>query len=247
MAWIEVHQELTRHHKVKRLARALEISRPQAVGHLFFLWSWALDHAPSGDLSGFDDEEIAEESGWDRDQPAHGPPHDSTEFVQALRDAGWLDGSDLHDWDEYAGRLLAKREANKERARKAREARTHGSHDVPATNTATVPNPTEPDRTEPNQLLQTAPTAAIGKPNKGQVPDRWPKFLADLADRDPHWRAVTVAACRKVSDSTSVSAVTTALGFAAENPPAIRTTAIGWLTRTAERVDAGLPFEAVSA
>lgn len=111
MAWLEAHQELGRHRKTKALARALGISRAEAVGHLMFMWWWALDHAPNGDLRKFSTEEIAEEALWDGDAAA---------FVGALRDAGWLDKSRIHHWDEYAGRLIQQRERAKERARTAR-------------------------------------------------------------------------------------------------------------------------------
>lgn len=234
MAWMEVHQELVRHRKTKRLARLLEISRPQAVGHMVFLWAWAYDHAPDGCIERFDVEEIAEEAGWE------GEP---LRFVEALHEASFVDADGtFHDWEEYAGRLLSKREANRERARTARMAYR-----------ATLPNPTEPDPTQPNQtdpteqnqLLETAPSAA-SKQNAGQVPDRWPYFLARLYDGDKAWLPVTLPACRRLAAQTSVEAVTTALGFASQNPPKIQSSAMGWLSRTARRVHAGQPIEAVA-
>jgi hypothetical protein len=67
MAWIESHQSLGRHPKTKAAARALDISRVQLVGHLHYLWWWALDFAEDGDLSGIDPDDIAEEAMWDGD------------------------------------------------------------------------------------------------------------------------------------------------------------------------------------
>ena len=58
MAWIELHQNLPAHRKVKKLKRLLKIKTPQAVGHLAMLWLWAVDNAPDGDLSALDPEDI---------------------------------------------------------------------------------------------------------------------------------------------------------------------------------------------
>lgn len=51
MAWLRSHQELARHPKVKRLSRQLNISLPQAIGHLHLLWWWCMDYAQDGDLT----------------------------------------------------------------------------------------------------------------------------------------------------------------------------------------------------
>lgn len=107
MAWIESHQSLGGHLKLRRLARTLRVHGAQAIGHLHYLWWWALDGAPTGDLSGLTHEEIAELAEW---------PGDPDAFVAALKACGWLDpNGHLHDWEEYGGRLTRKREANRER------------------------------------------------------------------------------------------------------------------------------------
>lgn len=149
MAWIESHQSLGRHPKLKRLAKLLDVSLPTAVGHLHYLWWWALDFAESGDLSNFTPEELAAEALWEGDPQR---------FVGSLREAGFLDANgQLHDWDEYTGRLVDKRQTNRERQRAYRErkritqkAREHNG-DVTVTSPlrhgATVPNPTVPNST----------------------------------------------------------------------------------------------------
>lgn len=106
MAWIESHQELARHPKTKRLARAAGISIPAAIGHLHLLWWWALDYAQDGDLDGYSAEDIADAAEWSGGDANH--------FVNALESAGFLDheeGWRIHDWHDYAGRLLEQREA----------------------------------------------------------------------------------------------------------------------------------------
>lgn len=118
MAWIESHQEIWRHPKTKKLARLLGVSVPTAVGHLHGIWYWALDFAQDGDLRQYDPEEIADAALWEGDP---------RQFVEALVTAGYLDQTDdglsLHDWYDYAGRLMEQREARREqdRARKQRQ------------------------------------------------------------------------------------------------------------------------------
>lgn len=44
--------------------------------------------------------------------------HESAgELVSALRDTGWMDGDQLHDWEEHAGWLIERRESDAERKR----------------------------------------------------------------------------------------------------------------------------------
>jgi DnaD/phage-associated family protein len=116
MAWIESHQELARHPKTKKLSRLLGVSLPAAVGHLHFLWWWAMDYAQDGDISRFDEYDIADACGWDGE---------AKKIVTALIDSGFVDqestGLVIHDWYEYAGRLIDKREQNRERKRRSRQ------------------------------------------------------------------------------------------------------------------------------
>ena len=114
MAWIEVHQALRGHRKTLALRRQLGMENDaQAIGHLVCLWLWTLDNAPDGDLSEMDDATIA--------YGADFPEERAKEFVKALQKARFLDDKRIHNWEEYAGRLMAIRESNRERARKARE------------------------------------------------------------------------------------------------------------------------------
>jgi hypothetical protein len=99
------------HPKARRLARALEIPLAQAIGHLHCFWWWALDYCEDGGLNGYDALDIALGSEWDGDPE---------KFVKALRYARWIDEDDsIHDWDEYIGRIVEKRESNRRRARDA--------------------------------------------------------------------------------------------------------------------------------
>lgn len=115
MAWIEVHQTLPSHRKIKALKRELKIKTPQAVGHMVMLWLWAVDNAMDGDLSRIDPDDIAEAAGW---------PKDGKTFVDAMIHAGFLDDDmQLHDWGEFSGLLMEKREAKRASDRERQQRR----------------------------------------------------------------------------------------------------------------------------
>lgn len=177
MAWIESHQELGRHPKTRALARILGVSRVTAVGHLQFLWWWALDYAQDGDLSRYSAEDIADGCDWEGN---------AAELIDGLEQAGFIDrdgdGMRLHDWNDYAGRLIEKREANAQRTRQWRERTTqrthteritnaHATHNERATYDATVPNRTQPDLTVPNQ---TKPENADASASGARAPHKMP-------------------------------------------------------------------------
>lgn len=117
MAWIEIHQELRDHPKVKRLAKALGMSNVTARGHIVGLWLWSIQYAPDGDLSGYSAEEIADGADWEKD------PND---FVDALVAKKLLDRENgrllIHDWEEMGLRLLRSMRENKRKSRERHDA-----------------------------------------------------------------------------------------------------------------------------
>lgn len=98
--WIQVYSNLITHPKTSKLADLLKLSSKAttpdvvATGLLISLWTWAIQNAYSGNLSGCSDRAIADAARY-RQNPQG--------FVNALIEAGWL-GHDrkLHDWDHYA-------------------------------------------------------------------------------------------------------------------------------------------------
>jgi hypothetical protein len=133
MAWIELHQAIRDHRKVVQLSDALDMPEPHVVGHLSFLWLWAVDNASDGRLI-CSDRVVAKAAAWSGDARV---------FVDALIAAGFLDriedGVKIHDWDDYGGKLTAKREANAERQRKYREQRAERDEpDAPASRNGDV-------------------------------------------------------------------------------------------------------------
>lgn len=166
MAWIESHQSLRSHPKTKRFARSLEIDLATAIGHLHCLWWWALDYAQDGSLASFEDWEIADASLW---------IGDPGRFVAALQEASFLDERTLHDWDEYAGRLISARVRNRERMAAWRNRKSDDQGSTEGRN-AYVNVTTKGNRTVPNHTNPTQPN----KPTKGAksrtsaiIPEDW--------------------------------------------------------------------------
>jgi len=149
VAWIESHQELRDHPKTIRLTGRLGVHRMQAIGHLHALWWWCLAYADDGDLSEFDNLEVATGAGWDGD---------ADEFVESLTAAGWLtDDRQVHDWYDYAGKLVERRRKDRERKADSRgepadvQRKSAGSR---KDGVRTQPNPTVPNQTQPSSLPQ---------------------------------------------------------------------------------------------
>ena len=112
MAWLQVHQTLKDHRKLFDAADELEITPPHMMGLLVSFWLWALDNAPKGDLAGITPRMIARAAQWD------GEPE---KLAETLIRAGWIDENEdgaleIHDWYEYAGKLIDQRQAEKERS-----------------------------------------------------------------------------------------------------------------------------------
>jgi hypothetical protein len=112
MAWVESHQEIGRHPKTKRAARLAGVSVPTMIGHLHLVWHWALDFAQDGDLSGFDPWQLEDAALWDGAEGV---------LYGALQGAGFIDTDGdrhvIHDWHDYAGKLIERRKADAERKR----------------------------------------------------------------------------------------------------------------------------------
>ncbi len=84
-----------------------------------YLWWWAKDYAPDGNLYGFSDLEIARASRW-RDN--------ASAYVDALALAGFLtEERRLNDWDEYVGAEIKRRRRDSERKRVGIPTEFHGS------------------------------------------------------------------------------------------------------------------------
>lgn len=114
MAWIPLHQSVRDHRKTVLLAELLGVDEPCALGHVAFLWLWAIDNAPDGVIPS-SDRVIAKAAQWDGD---------ASEFRASLVASGFLDEENgsvsIHSWDKYAGKLLHQRELNAEKQQRYR-------------------------------------------------------------------------------------------------------------------------------
>lgn len=162
MAWIESHQELGSHPKTLKLARILGVSRAAAVGHLHFLWWWALDYSQEGNLNRFEALDIAIGGEWESDPET---------FVDALVRAGFLDqtsdGLAVHDWDQYGGRLQERRAKDAERKRTTRNVQRMSSGqgaDIQETACVTQHNSREHNKDASASARKT--TRATATPNE---------------------------------------------------------------------------------
>lgn len=162
MAWYEAHQTMAKHPKTLKLARLLKVDRRYAVGLLHDLFSWALDNAgKEGQLYGMTEEDIAAALDISGKK--------GVLTVEALVESGYLElwpGGvwAIHDWYDYAGKLMDRRESDKDRKAKIRDERRRKSEacpqDIQRTSTGN-PYATVPYRTVPNQssnMSNTIPT-----------------------------------------------------------------------------------------
>jgi|GEM_PF-4551861 len=116
MAWIPSDVNMGRHPKTRRFARELGVSVPAAMGHLHLFWHWCMEFASNGYVTQHDVTDIADAALWGCN---------ADDFMNALIECKFIDksGNELkvHDWDEYGGRYLEKKNTNAERQAKYRE------------------------------------------------------------------------------------------------------------------------------
>lgn len=115
--WVHVYRMLFDHPKAKRLGKRLGLDPAAAAGYLICLWTWSMSIAPDGDLTRFDPEEIEAAAGWGGEDGA---------FISAATECRWLDrtkrGLVIHDWNDWAGTMVAKRAKERQRSADRRAA-----------------------------------------------------------------------------------------------------------------------------
>lgn len=174
-----------------KLRRILKIKTPQAVGHVAMLWLWSIDNAPDGDLSRVDIEDIAAACEWTKSAET---------FVNAMKAAELIDDDmKLHDWGEYTGQLMERREERRKkdrerqaryRAKKAAQRAQSGGHGAPPPEPPAPQEPPPPPPPEPEEpadpplskAMQAA--AAVGRPDMdGQVDPNLGKVMTFYMNR----------------------------------------------------------------
>lgn len=131
------------HRRTRRLAAALRIPLPYALGLMEALWHVTADHAPAGDVGRMSDEDLCDELYWDQDPG---------ELVAAFLRSGVLEAHPdhrlvVHGWSEHADNALR---------HKLHRARTTFWDGSPAFRAR--PEPTQHDQT-PSDHGETPPGA----------------------------------------------------------------------------------------
>jgi hypothetical protein len=198
MAWIESHQALGHHPKTLRLAAELGCSLPAAVGHLQFLWWFALDYAPDGVLKPGSEKTVARACCW-RGRVER--------FWNALLSAGFLEPQDggacIHDWREYAGRYVDRRRRDAERKRTSRQVGSEHSGNTSGGQAANVPLEAS-DRAghmsggRPSDVQRTS--ARTNQPDQPDQPDHEVVRVNDVSG--PHARAPDEAEPRRAQPAS---------------------------------------------
>lgn len=188
MAWIESHESLPTHPKTKRMCRLLKITPVVAVGHLHFLWWWAMNHAQDGVLDRYTPDDVADACSWEGDPDS---------FFDALVESKFIDrtsaGHEIHDWFVYAGKLIALRQKDAERKRTSRgkKIESEGSPaDIPRTSNGSLtesirdlnPNPLLipiPDSDECGEMFKKFWKAYPNKHGKADAERKWKIYYRD--------------------------------------------------------------------
>lgn len=131
--WIRVDANVSRNAKVRRFRTRLadgpadsprdifgnvqRVSVAEAVGLLVALWGTLAQQQPDGMVSTISDADLEDWAGW-RGTPGW--------FATAFREFFQDKAGQVHDWDEFAGVLVTRREADKARKQAARDAAKDG-------------------------------------------------------------------------------------------------------------------------
>jgi hypothetical protein len=98
------------------MKRKLKLSEHETLGLLHYFWYWALEFAPTGDLTNLSNDDIADGCRY---------LGDPDEFMDALISSGFVDEVDgnrtIHDWFKHGGKLVVWREKEKARSKANRD------------------------------------------------------------------------------------------------------------------------------
>lgn len=119
--WIESHAELGDHPKLYEASDELGVETPMVLGMLHLLWYWVMQYAPDGDLTDYRSAVIARACRWNGD---------AQRLVDVLVSSGFLDRTEeclvVHDWMDYTGKALSRREKARERSAQWRDGASEG-------------------------------------------------------------------------------------------------------------------------
>jgi hypothetical protein len=126
--WTKVETMLWRHPKTRALARLWQTKPYTICGFLLAIWDYMLEHQPDGNVNAIPDADLQELIAPCLSEAIGvlDVPRDS------LVTSGWVDADGYwHDWHEYAGALIARRQKERNRKRKYREKKKLATDDSP--------------------------------------------------------------------------------------------------------------------
>jgi len=179
------------HRKTRRLAKALGIPVPCALGVLEALWHVTAEQQPDGGIGRMSNQDIADEMFYDGD---------ADELILTLESSGWIDAREdcgycVHDWhehaDSYVHAFLAKRTLlfvtgqfpdiphsafNADTRKRIASEFAQKYPDVPQDSPGQVPDKSEPVPSIPEPV--PVPEPIIKKPTVSISCADWAEFLA---------------------------------------------------------------------
>jgi len=201
--YIELHDSVFDSLKTQRLARGLDVQVELAVGHLARLWHWGLRDADTeGHLPDATADEVAFICRWFGDAAL---------FVGALCRAGFLVEAGnryrLANWNQYGGKLAAKKERNAARMKDARARdvqRTCSARDAHVQNTCDERAGLEERREEESINHVCSVTGTHGAPPATQPTEKPAKASRYTADFEAFWSAYPTRRRKEKPDAFGV-------------------------------------------
>jgi hypothetical protein len=207
MAWVAIDLNIANDPAVHRIAAALRIRIPEAVGLLVLAFASMVQHAPDGRIGDVPDTLLEQWARWHGKRGAF-----AAQFRAELTD----ETGQVRAWEKWNGNNLRRLDAARERARVWRESRdrerddraknangtANGTHTGAGTSTHTervAYTPTEQNRTEQNNQLQEQergadapprPPAKVPKPRPalpawaGRIADEWARRVGVVSPID---------------------------------------------------------------
>lgn len=208
MAWLQVHQTLKDHRKLFDAADQLEVEPPHMMGLLVSFWLWALDNAPTGSLVDITPRMISRAAQWDGDPE---------KLAKTLIRAGWIDEKEdgtleIHDWYEYAGKLIDQRQAEKERSRSRRAAAAASADASPDDPTPTAGRPANSRKKAGGRVDQSREDTRAGRATSHTATPTtcgrtWTPISSAISRSSNHHRKETQLMAQKLSNLANKSKV----------------------------------------
>jgi hypothetical protein len=192
-----------------------------------FLWWWALDYAQDGELTSFAPDELESVMAWEGES--------GTLYAALIncriddKHAGFLEkiGSRIfiHDWDEYAGKLIDRRKEDAERKRQERKSRSPISpedipddvlqesigcpqdvHTLSFVENSTQHNTTQQDTTQPYSDAPASEYAPDAQKSQSQKPkSRRAAVLSELEKEFSRFSGLPLPARKTASEKSAAA------------------------------------------